>query len=251
MEEIDWLGVSLDPSLILPRIGITTPDQWQIDFLRSQSDRQLLLCFRQGGKSTATACKALWTAVHEPGSLILILSPSQRQSAELFRKVCAGYEALGRPSVPIQDNAVTLALENGSRVVCLPGSPATVRGYSPQLVVIDEAARVRDDLLIAVRPMLTVSKGKLILLSTPFGKRGVFHDYWHDDSGPWHRTRITAEECPRVSQEFLAEERRGLGPRWYRQEYLCSFEETIDHVFPTESVLAAFDASEPPLFGDF
>ncbi|HZZ80266.1 MAG TPA: terminase family protein [Gemmataceae bacterium] len=118
-----------------------------------------------------------------------------------------------------------LQLANGSRILSLPGTEKTVRGYSGvALLIIDEAARVDDALYRAVRPMLAVSKGRLIALSTPFGKRGWFHDAWHSEE-PWQRLRITADECPRISASFLAEERRALGERWYRQEYLCSFED--------------------------
>ena len=71
--------------------------------------------------------------------------------------------------------------------------------------------------------------GRLVALSTPFGKRGWFHDAWHSTEA-WQRVRITADQCPRISPEFLAEERRALGERWFRQEFMCSFEDTIDVV---------------------
>src|SRR5207244_4416310 len=117
-----------------------------------------------------------------------------------------------------------LELANGSRIVSLPGDEATVRGFSGvALLVIDEAARVNDALYYSVRPMLAVSQGRLVSLSTPFGKRGWFHDEWFGE-GDWERVKITAEECPRIPATFLAEERRALGERWYKQEYLCSFE---------------------------
>ncbi len=45
------------------------------------------------------------------------------------------------------------------------------------------------------------------------------------------RVRITAEDCPRISREFLEEARRSLDDRWFRQEYLCMFEATSDAVF--------------------
>jgi hypothetical protein len=95
--------------------------------------------------------------------------------------------------------------------------------------------------------MLAVSQGRLVALSTPFGKRGWYHDEWHGD-GAWQRVKITAEQCPRISPEFLAEERRALGERWYRQEYLCSFEDTIDAVFSWADIQAALSDDVKPLF---
>jgi len=211
----------------------------------------LLLCCRQAGKSTVTAALALHTALFQPDSLILLLSPSLRQSAELFRKVATFYADLGRPVPALGELATSLTLANGSRVVSLPGSHETIRGFSgARLVIIDEAAMVPDELFVAVNPMLAVSRGRLVCLSTPLGKRGWFFDTWEGPRDPWERVRVTALDCPRIDPAFLAEQRQTLGERWYRQEYLCSFEETVDQVFSTESVLAAFSSSEQPLFGE-
>jgi hypothetical protein len=106
---------------------------------------------------------------------------------------------------------------------------------------------VADSLYYAVRPMLAVSRGRLVALSTPFGKRGWYHDEWHGE-GEWQRVKITAEQCSRIAPEFLAEERRALGERWYRQEYLCSFEDTIDAVFSWADIQAALSDEVQPLF---
>src|SRR5262249_22658095 len=130
----------------------------------------------------------------------------------------------------------------------LPDSERTIRGYSGvSLLIVDEASRVEDALYHAVRPMLAVSRGRLLALSTPFGKRGWFFGEWTSPSR-WQRVRVTAEQCPRISPAFLAEERRSLGERWYRQEYLCSFEETLDAVFAHEDVQAALSGNVLPLF---
>lgn len=179
---------------------------------------------------------------------MLLLSPSLRQSAELYRKVVDLFGALGRPMGVTAESALRLELANGSRVVSLPGDEKNIRGFSGvALLVIDEAARVADSLYYAVRPMLAVSRGRLVALSTPFGKRGWYHDEWYSE-GEWQRVKITADGCPRISAEFLAEERRALGERWYRQEYLCSFEDTIDAVFSWADIQAALSDDVKPLF---
>jgi hypothetical protein len=195
------------------------------------------------------AALALRAALLEAPALVLLLSPTQRQSGEIFRdKVLRLYNSLNRPVPTVQESALTMTLANGSRVVSLPGDEQTIRGYSGvALLVVDEAARVSDTLYYAVRPMLAVSQGQLVCLSTPFGKRGWFFDEWHG-TGDWQRVRITASECPRIARDFLAEEERSLGPRWYRQEYECSFEDTIDQVFSYESVRRAFSTDVRPLF---
>ncbi|HEY8505547.1 MAG TPA: terminase family protein, partial [Gemmataceae bacterium] len=156
---------------------------------------------------------------------------------------------LGRPLPVTAESALRLELGNGSRVVSLPGTEATVRGFGGvALLVIDEAARVPDPLYYAVRPMLAVSRGRLVALSTPFGKRGWFHDEWHS-AGKWERVSVTAQQCPRIEPAFLGEERRAMGERWYKQEYMNSWVDVADAVFAYEDIRAAFDADVRPLFG--
>src|SRR5207244_1618180 len=151
--------------------------------------------------------------------------------------------ALGRPVAVTGESALQLTLANGSRVVALPGEEATIRCYSGvRLLVIDEAARVPDVLYRSVRPMLAVSRGRLICLSTPFGKRGWFFEAWQgsaEGKDRWDRVRITARQCPRIMPEFLAEERIELGERWFKQEYGCSFEDVVGAFFTSEALDAA------------
>jgi hypothetical protein len=224
------------------------PDAWQTTLLRSAADRMLLLCSRQSGKSQTAAALALQTALVIPGSLTLLLSPTQRQSAELFGdKVMRLYHAAGRPLKATKETALQLTLANGSRIVSLPGEERTIRGYSGvSLLVIDEAARVPDHLYLSVRPMLAVSRGRFVALTTPFGRRGWFYEAW-ESGHEWHRVKITADQCPRISSTFLAEERESLGERWYSQEYQVSFEDVVGSVFRQEDIDAAFDTDVKPL----
>jgi hypothetical protein len=240
-------ALAQDPVRILTNAGLE-PDDWQASVLRSDAPRMLLLASRQAGKSSVAAALALQTALLRPRSPVLLLSPSLRQSGELYRKVVDLFSALGRPMGVAAESALRLELSNGSRVVSLPGDEKNIRGFSGvALLIIDEAARVDDALYCSVRPMLAVSQGRLVALSTPFGKRGWFHDEWHGESD-WKRIQITAEGCSRISPQFLAEERRSLGERWYRQEYLCSFEDTIDAVFSWADIQAALNNDLQPLF---
>jgi hypothetical protein len=242
------LARALDPVALARAAGID-PDPWQCDVLRTDHSRVLLNCCRQSGKSTTSATKAVHVAVYEPGSLILLLSPSLRQSQELFRKVTAVYRSLGRPVPSESENALSLTLENGSRVISLPGTEGTIRAYSAvRLLLIDEAARVPDETVAAVRPMLAVSGGQLIALSTPYGRRGWWHEAWEDGGPSWKRVRIPAGECPRISPAFLAEERAALGSWFYAQEYGCEFAETDAQLFTEDALRAMFDARAMPLF---
>jgi terminase large subunit-like protein len=225
------LALALDPSLILRRLGLE-PDPWQRELLLG-NDRQVLLnCSRQAGKSTVVSALALHTALFTPGALVLLLSPSQRQSGEIFRKVRDAYHALGRPIRALYETQLRLELANGSRVLCLPGREETIRSFGGvRLLVLDEAARIPDDLYRSVRPMLAVSQGRLFALSTPFGQRGWFFEEWQGQ-GPWKRIRITWRECPRITPAFIAEETRALGQAWVDQEYNTLFTSLEGLVYP-------------------
>jgi hypothetical protein len=226
------LALLCDPAQFFELRGLT-PDSWQRTVLRSTSPRVLLNCCRQAGKSTVVAALALHAALTGPGQLVLLLSRAQRQSAELFRKVMDFYQALDRPVPAAAESALGLELANGSRIVSLPGQEENIRSFSGvNLLVLDEAARVPDELYKAVRPMLAVSGGRLVLLSTPFGKRGFFYEAWQDRKGGWEKFEVTAREVPRIAPAFLDEERRALGNTWFAQEYECRFEAHEGLVYP-------------------
>ena len=242
------LARALDPALIAHDCGIT-PDPWQATLLRERPRRSLLLCSRQSGKTTTTALGALDCAIYQPGSLTLILSPSQRQSAEMHRTIM-GYHARlkGAPALNAE-SVLKSEFANGSRILALPGTEKTIRGYAAaDLIIVDEAARVEDELLTAVRPMLATSNGRLIALTTPAGKRGWFFDAWTGDEGDWHRTKVAASDCPRISQAFLDEEMRELGAQRFSEEYGLEFLDPDESVFPSAVIAAAFTSEVLPLW---
>jgi hypothetical protein len=225
----------------------------------------------------------LTEALLNPPAEVLIVSRAQRQSAEVLRKVHDFYRGLRgervrrrcwHPTsvapeveairargirddeVAVRDAQLSMELMNGSRIISLPGLPDTIVGFSAiSLLILDEAARIRDDLYSLVRPMLAVGGGRLIALSTPFGRRGWFHAAWdrcdkaamRGESEPWRRFRITASQCPRISADFLAEERMAIGERWFRQEYETEFTDTIDAVFRSEDIEAMRGSTEKSL----
>src|SRR6266571_743393 len=213
----------LDPSVMAAQAGITL-DPWQARMVQSQAQRQLLNCSRQSGKSTVTGVLAVHTAFYEPKSPVLLLSKAQRQSQELFRKCLDVYHGLGGSVDEAKaESALQLELENGSRIISLPGKEETIRSFSGvKLLIIDEASRVPDALYMAVLPMLAVSGGRTILLSTPFGTRGFFWEAWKRRA-EWDYYEIPATECPRISAEFLLEEKNTMGEWWFLQEYACRF----------------------------
>jgi hypothetical protein len=241
---------ALDPVLLAQDCGIE-PDPWQGRLLRERPRRALLCCSRQSGKTLVTVLLAIWQALYEAPALVLILSPSLRQSGEVFRALMALYGKLkGAPELR-QESVLRCELANGSRILSLPGTEKTIRGYSKaDLIVIDEAARVEDELLAAARPMMAVSEGggRLIALSTPAGKRGWFYEAWESGSEEWHRVRVPASECPRITKEFLAEELKELGALRFSEEYELAFLEPDEAVFSTAIIDSAFTPEVLPLW---
>jgi Terminase large subunit, T4likevirus-type, N-terminal len=243
------LTCALDRVAFAEALGIN-PDGWQRDLLRSSSDRILINGCRQSGKSSMSAVIGLHRAVYHSGSLVLILAPAERQAKETFGKVLSLYRSLGHTIPPDSHRKLGMELKGGSRIEALPGSERTIRGFaSVDLLILDEAARVTDDLYFAVRPMIAVSGGAMILLSTPAGQRGVFYEEWTEGAG-WERYEVPIEDVPRISPEFVEEERRALPRRVFDQEYRCKFIEIEDAVFSLEDVDSAITAEVQPLFGE-
>jgi hypothetical protein len=224
------------------------PDRGQTLMLGSASKRGLLNCTRQWGKSTITAAKAVHHAYTEPESLTLVVTPSARQSGEFVRKAAGFARLLGVRVKGDGNNEISLEFPNQSRIVGLPGNETTVRGFSAvSLLLVDEASRVSDDLYKAIRPMLAVSSGALWLMSTPFGSRGFFYEAWQRGGPEWERVRVPAYECPRIQRAFLEEERATMGERWFRQEYLCEFVDSVSGVFERNLVEEAITGDFEPL----
>jgi hypothetical protein len=225
-------------------------DPWQLRVLDAAESKIILNCSRQAGKSTVPALLAVRHALYSPASLTLLVSPSQRQSGELFRKALANYHTLPIKPAIKAESALRLELANGSRIVSLPGSEKTTRGYSKaSLIVLDEASRIEDGLISSLRPMLAVAKGgRFVVMSTPYGRRGFFFERWQSADAGWLKIEITGEECRRIPAEFLEEQRRELGPLVFDQEYLCRFVDSAETLFSSKLVEAAFSAAIKPLF---
>jgi hypothetical protein len=245
--KVSWC---LDPVAFVREAVGFEPDAAQEKVLSAQARRAILCCSRQWGKSTVTALLALHRAVTQEGSLILALAPCERQSGLLVNKISRFAQELGIATKRDGMNKCSAVLPNGSAVIGLPGKEQYLRGYSAvSLLIVDEAARVQDELYTAMRPMLAVSDGDVWLMSTPFGRRGFFWQVWDRGEGEqWLRIRVPATECPRISADFLQRERRAQGEHRFRQEYLCEFVQPDDALFD-EGMLRSLVRPPIPLPG--
>jgi hypothetical protein len=216
-----------------------TPDNLQAEVLDATEDSVLLLCTRQWGKSTIAAAKALHHALTTPKAFIIVASASKRQSAELVRKFKEFAETIG---LKVKRDAEGFTLPNRARIIPVPQNPEKVRGYSaPTLIIIDEAAYVKDDMYEAVTPMLATSNGALWLMSTAGAQRGFFFKTWQTRPDGWKLVQATADDCPRISVHFLARERAAKGEAFYRREYLCEFVAGHQQMVSQEDADAIFD----------
>jgi hypothetical protein len=250
VRESQRLAYLVDPVKFGREVLGFTADEKQRLVLESDARRLMLCCSRQWGKSTVTALAAVHRAYFRAGSEIVVTSPSGRQSAELVRKAKRFTAQMGLALRGDGQNRISLQFPNGSRIVGLPASEGTVRGFSAvSLLLIDEAARTPKDLYEAVKPMLATTDGSLWLMSTPFGKRGFFYEEWaHSGEADWLRVEAPATECARIPARFLEEERQKKGDRLFRQEYMCEFLQGDDAVFREEDVMACVRDDLEPVF---
>ena len=244
----DSVDFASDPISFARALGLEL-DAWQADVLTGDWSRLLLNVTRQGGKSSISAVLGLHQALFSPDSLTLIVSPSDRQSGELYKKIVQLRSRLPQDFILVEETRRSMTVDGGGRVASLPGSESTIRGFSAaSLLIVDEASRVPDGLYEAVRPMLAVSNGKLVLASTPAGRRGFYWREWSQGGTSWKKVHIPASACSRISSDFLEEERAALGALIFSQEYEGSFIEAEDAYFMAEDIEAALDYSVKPLF---
>ena len=245
---LDDICVGLRPSLLMGRLrderGETfEPDPWQEEFLDADDPAILLLAFRQSGKTTGVAIKALHVGLFEPGRLSLIISPTDRQSGIVLDRCKNFYQQLGGSlGKTTRQTETRVRFENGSEIVSLPGgTPDQIRGFSNvRLLVIDEAARTDNALYSAVLPMLA-EDGQIICPTTPSGRRGWFFREWQEGGEDWRRIRVPTEAGRHVSDKKISAARRRMTASEFSVEYGLSFGGSEDSLFPPELVEQAMD----------
>ena len=229
------------------------PAPWQETVLRSEKKRFILNAARQSGKSTVAAVLALWTALYHERALVLIYSPAERQSFELYAKLEAFALSLDQTMFdPKEHSKRSMKLANGSRILSLPGNPDTARSFSaPALVILDEASRIEVGLPAAVYPMLSSGGGRLMLLSTPNGKQGHFHQVWRDgDPELWEKAMVSIEEVEHADEEAVRGQMALMTQEMIRQEFYAEFIQPEHSLFRDEDIQSAWDADVPSFFTD-
>ena len=223
-------------------VGID-PDPWQTEVLASGHPRKILCCGRQTGKSTVAGILAIHKALTVPGATVLVVAPGERQAKLLFGKAAGLYKRAGYPLPAHSERRTGLELSNGSVIEALPAVERTTRGYSVDLLLVDEAAAVPDMDYMGILPALIATQGEQVLLSTPRGKRGFFHELYHS-ADDWQRVTVRSDETPRIRPEDLDVFRRMMPEQFFRQEFFCEWLDTEGGLFSYEDVEAALAAGE-------
>ena len=213
-------------------------DTWQKEVLETKGNI-VLRSGRQVGKSTIISIKAGEFAIRTPKKTILVIASVERQASLLFEKTLAYLYENYKEQVKTGKDKPTrhkIQLKNGSVIHSLPTglSGYGIRGYTIDLLIADEAAFIPEDVWTAVTPMLAVTKGTIILLSTPKGKGSYFYRCFSDPS--FSKFHISSEECSRSDQKFLEREKKRMTKLQYAQEYLGEFLDELQQLFPTELV---------------
>jgi hypothetical protein len=219
------------------------PDDWQVEVLASEHPRKILCCGRQTGKSTVAAILAIHKALTCPGSTVLVVAPGERQAKLLFSKAASLYRQVGYPLPAHSERRTGLELANGSIIEALPAVERTTRGYSVDLLVVDEAAAVPDMDYHGILPALIATRGEQVLLSTPRGKRGFFHELWHS-ADDWQRVMVRSDEVARIRVRDLDVFRKTMPEAFYRQEFECAWLDTEGGLFSYEDIESALALGE-------
>ncbi len=222
------------------------PDPWQHEVLTSEHPRKILCCGRQTGKSTVAAVLAIHKALTQAGSTVLVVAPGERQAKLLFSKAASLYKQAGYPLPAHSERRTGLELSNGSVIEALPAVERTTRGYSVDLLVVDEAAGVADMDYHGILPALIATQGEQVLLSTPRGKRGFFHELWHS-ADDWMRVMVRSDEVSRIRTEDLEVFRRTMPEQFFQQEFHCEWLDTEGGLFSYDDIEAALAAGNDVL----
>lgn len=205
-------------------------DPWQKEVLECKKD-MCIISGRQCGKSTIVSILAAETAIKNPNQYILIGAYVIDQTELLFWKIKDYMHVKHEKQIKGRPTLHFMELKNGSKIICkaIGDTGAGMRGPTATMIIIDEAAFVPDRAWIAIEPIISVSKGRTVLLSTPQGKKGFFYEA---SINPDYFVKIvSARNCPRHTKEFLDKKEAELSPVAFATEYLGEFIDDYNRKF--------------------
>lgn len=211
----------LDPARRLAHWIGHEPDEWQVTAFTTRATEVAMRVGRQSGKTSVLAARAI-EELHVSDSLTICVAPSERQAKIIAREI--GQQLRRTDLVTSRSTLTELEMSNGARVIALPSTSETIRGYpSVSLLIIDECAFLSgegggEDLISGVLPMLT-KDGQVYFSSTPAGKNNYFARLFLDakPGDGIHRIVVKGTDIPRLSEK-IERMRRTLSATKFRQE---------------------------------
>ena len=233
---LENLWNSPDPVLFAEKKLNITLDKWQRDYIKTKGNTAVR-AGRQSGKSFAESLRVALFAILNDGTTTLVTAAVERQGVLLFEKIKSQIIILAKHMIVGNPTMHQIVLRNKSRVLMHPSGRDAygLRGYTAHKVVIDEAHFVPEAVFVAIMPMLATTNGTLDLLSTPLGNKGFFYDAFMAGSN-FSTFHVRSEDCPRISKEFLARQRREMTNLQYRQEYEAEFLDALQALFPADLI---------------
>lgn len=240
----------LDPIFFSYKILNFVPFEYQEKLLMDDSKRICACMGRQTGKSTTISAKAIHFAMVNPNTNTLIVSATLRQSMLMFDKILSFVYTSKSVRQSISYRSRTrIQLKNGSWIIALPcgRTGATLRGHTANLVILDEAAFIPEEVINnVVLPMLATTKGSCWMLSTPYDRGHVFYKAFNNTS--WSVYHLPSSVNPLISREFLEEQKKLIGETNYRQEYEAQFVDDVNAYFPMTLIRPCIDPELPELY---
>lgn len=205
---------------------------FQDDCVQSFIDNRfnIVLKSRQQGLSTLVAAYSVWMAIFQKEKNILIIATKLSVAQNFITKVKSMIRSLPKwlmlPDI-VANNKQQINFNNGSQIKAIPTSEDAGRSESLSLLIVDEAAFVRnfDTIWTGLYPTISTG-GRAILLSTPNGVGGQYYKLYTDaEAGlnefnaikiPWHLN-------PDYDEEWFEQITANMSKRQIAQEYLCDF----------------------------
>ena len=244
-DSLDLKKLVTEPSYFVEEFIGIEPFDYQKEFLDNPSNRKLFVAGRRVGKSRSASWKALWYAITHAEAEVLLTAKTQRQSMELFRQIKSEIrqsEAENDEWGIQRETRTEVNFSNGSRIVCLPlgRDGSNIRGYGADLLIVDEAAYVPEEIFQEVlMPFLAVGENKFVMISTPRGKRGFFwkrYDESQRDENRYFVQQVPTMSNPKVPDQWIDQQRKNLTPMQFKREIKGEFDENADAYFTEQEV---------------
>lgn len=202
----------------------------------------LTLTARQMGKTAAMAAYILWFAIFNPTKTIAVLANKMEQAQEIMDRIRMAFEYLPfflQHGVKVY-NKRRIEFDNGSIIFSSATSASGIRGRSVDLVYIDEAAFVENDITFyeSTYPVITSGKdSRVIMTTTPRGARGMFYMLWRDatnDRNFYKTLEVLWDRHPKRDEKWKEVTIANIGYSRFAQEFSCKFMGSSGTLIPTD-----------------